>query len=69
MKIRMILVLLLLILTACQADRPPRGVKATLYRIVSGQSIEAVVNNSLIEVRLTGINTPDRQQTPWGGRG
>ena len=66
MKIRIILVLLVLMLSACQANRPPRGISATLHRIVSGQTIEAVVNNSLIKVRLTGINAPDWQQTPWG---
>jgi micrococcal nuclease len=66
MKISKILVLLLLIFTACQSHPPPRGVRATLHRIVSGQTIEAIVNNALVKVRLTGINAPDWQQTPWG---
>jgi micrococcal nuclease len=59
-------ILLLLFLTACQFNNQPKGIKAEVSRVFSGQSIEVIVDNSPLKVRLTGINAPDLKQNPWG---
>jgi micrococcal nuclease len=63
-----LIILLLLILTACQfnTNNYPKGIKAQVNKVFSGQSIEVIINDSLVKVRLMGINAPDLKQSPWG---
>lgn len=57
-----IIILLVLLLTACQVNNAPISndqtrITAKLNRVVSGQTIEVIVDNSLLKVRLKGIDT------------
>lgn len=61
-----LVVLLLLILTSCQFNHHQTGIKAQVNKVLSGQSIEVIINDSLVKVRLLGINAPDLKQSPWG---
>jgi micrococcal nuclease len=59
-------ILLLLFLTACQFNLEQTAIEAEVRRVVSGQTIEVIIDRSLFKVRLTGINAPDLKQNPWG---
>lgn len=63
-----LVIFLLLILTACQfnVNNNKTLIKAQVNRVVSGQTIEVMINDSLVKVRLKGINAPDLRQSPWG---
>jgi micrococcal nuclease len=64
------LLLLLVALTACQGNPPPKGSIAQVQQINSGHSIEVTLqgpeSNTLRRVRLLGIVAPDLGQLPWG---
>ena len=62
-----IVIALILCLTACQINQDQINdyqakKTAKLNRVVSGQSIEVIVDNSLLKVRLKGVNTLDTWQ-------
>jgi micrococcal nuclease len=69
MKISLlILCLSVFCLIGCQSPQPPLGVTVTVEKVVSGQTIEVLGQNTTQRerVRLLGINAPDLQQDPWG---
>lgn len=75
MKIRakiLFCLLCIFLLLGCQSSKTPQGISAQVQRVISGNTIEVVVNTNtvaLIErVRLLGIEAPDLQQSPWGMR-
>jgi len=71
MKYLLLLILgFLLVLIGCQAQPSRVTVSARVERVLSGQVIEVTLLNQNSsgrkQVRLQGIDAPDRQQTPWG---
>ncbi len=63
--------LCLLFLSSCrQPNSFLQGTHAQVQRVISGQTIEVIINQSqpaIIErVRLMGITAPDLRQQPWG---
>ncbi|MEO0407037.1 MAG: thermonuclease family protein [Cyanobacteria bacterium P01_A01_bin.135] len=55
----------LLLWTGC-AHGAPSGPSATVVRVVSGQTVEAVRGTQRLTIRLAGLTAPDFRQQPWG---
>lgn len=56
-------------LTACQALKPAiTALPGTVEAVISGQTltIRLVGKTQSVQVRLWGLDAPDRQQQPWG---
>ena len=67
MKISKSLVILLcLLLVGCAGHQLPGGETVVVKRVISGQTLEVIAENSLTKVRLIGIQAPDLRQRPWG---
>jgi len=58
----------LLLLQSCQSATMPKGLEVKVVRVVSGQTLEVtgIDEQSMLRVRLIGIDAPDLQQQPWG---
>lgn len=55
-----------MVLWGCQSS-PPMGKTVRVVRVVSGNTLEVVSDNSPAQtVRLMGISTPSEEQEPWG---
>lgn len=63
---KLIILIFFLLLTACQNTVDKNLIQGTVNKVISGQTIEVFINNSLVKVRLKGINSPSLKQTPWG---
>lgn len=70
---KIIILLCLLLLVACQPHKNEEESKQVLLKVVqvvSGQTLEVVGMASqptlISQVRLIGIDAPDMQQRPWG---
>lgn len=60
---------LFLLLTGCQNLKPPaQALSGTVERVISGQTLVVRPQGASrsIQVRLWGLDVPDRQQQPWG---
>jgi micrococcal nuclease len=75
MRLAIILVIILtianIILQSGRVPQPPNGESWLITKVVSGQSVEAVrqdSNHKPTRVRLIGISAPLKAQTPWGDR-
>ncbi len=72
MKTRLIInsliLVYLLLLLSCQSHHQPKGIKAQVQQVLSGQTLEVLIDDSNLrsKVRLIGIQAPDLQQKPWG---
>lgn len=67
MRYLIVFLLLILTLTACQSNNHDiNTIPVRVNRVFSGQTIEVMLNESLITVRLTGIDAPSFKQHPWG---
>jgi micrococcal nuclease len=71
MKIKLIFITFLccyLFLISCDVHQPDNGIPAKVQRVVSGQTIDVLINNSNLQerVRLIGIDSPDLKQQSWG---
>ena len=42
------------------------GIPATMKRVISGQTIEVIIDDRIYQLRLTGLNAPPLSQKPWG---
>ena len=64
-----ILLLAMVLLSSCQ-NRHGEKIEVTIQRVVSGQTLEVVIDSQtpevLEKVRLIGISAPDWRQKPWG---
>jgi len=58
------------VLVGCQSPPQMTTMTARVEKVLSGQTIEVTLLNQQPpvrqQVRLQGIDAPDRQQTPWG---
>lgn len=61
-----ILILFLLLNLGCQNHSPDQTIRATLKRVVSGQTLEVIIDDRPYKFRLTGLNAPSPSQKPWG---
>jgi micrococcal nuclease len=61
-----ILLLLLFLNLGCQDHPRENLIRAKIKRVVSGQTIEVLVENRPYKLRLTGVNVPSVAQKPWG---
>ncbi len=61
-----VMLLLCFLLTSCQLETPPQGVKVKVERVVSGQTVEISNTQGPERLRLLGINAPDWRQEPHG---
>jgi micrococcal nuclease len=68
-KLLTIFICLCLVVTGCQNQATIKGVEAKLRRVVSTQTIEVIISNKSYQMRLTGLDTPSRNQQPWGDDG
>ncbi|MGB0561640.1 MAG: thermonuclease family protein [Spirulinaceae cyanobacterium] len=53
-------------LAGCQAQTVRVGEPVTIQTVLSGQTVEVLLRNEPLTVRLAGIDAPDRRQAPWG---
>ncbi|NCO74688.1 MAG: thermonuclease family protein [Cyanobacteria bacterium] len=65
-KFLVILISLCLLIVGCQNNPKITRVEANIRRVISAQTIEVIINNQTYQFRLMGLNTPNRQQQPWG---
>jgi micrococcal nuclease len=67
---KIFIIVLISLLGGCSSIPNPEGIRAEVYRVVSGQSVEVKLvgesPDSLIQIRLIGITAPDLKQEPWG---
>lgn len=64
--LRPLILAYVIILWGCQSS-PPMGQTVRVVRIVSGNTLEVVTDNSAAKtVRLIGISAPSQEQEPWG---
>ncbi|OKH29189.1 nuclease [Chroogloeocystis siderophila 5.2 s.c.1] len=67
---KIVCVLLLLLISACQPKTTPQGKTVKVTRVVSGNTLEVIgleaQSNFNARVRLIGVDAPDLQQQPWG---
>ncbi|MGI0483318.1 thermonuclease family protein [Geminocystis sp. CENA526] len=61
MNFLVIILALFLILTGCQNQPSIKGIEASIKRVVSGQTIEIIIDNTSYQLRLTAIDIPDNQ--------
>jgi micrococcal nuclease len=67
MKIRLIAILLLLTLTACQSNSETSNrIAVKIERAVSGNTVEMVALGGMERLRLVGIDAPSMSNKPWG---
>jgi micrococcal nuclease len=53
------------ILGGCTVNHSDKGIAVKINKVISGQTIEIILNNQPVKVRLLGLDTPDRQQKTW----
>lgn len=66
MKYLIISFCLWLILSGCANRKIADGIPAQVTRVVSGQTIEVIIDNQPVKVRLSGLDAPNWQNKPWG---
>lgn len=54
-----------LILAGCTTNHLDKGIAVKINKVISGQTIEIILNNQPVKVRLLGLDTPDKQQKTW----
>ena len=63
----LVIILLLFFLNlGCQNHPTTPTIPATLKRVVSGQTLEVIIDERTYKLRLTGLNAPSLSQKPWG---
>ncbi|GAB4291173.1 MAG: hypothetical protein Fur0025_26280 [Oscillatoriaceae cyanobacterium] len=60
------MLLVCFLLTSCQLETPPQGVKVKVERVLSGQTVEISNTRGPERLRLLGIDAPDGRQEPHG---
>ena len=52
----------------CQSSLPANTntIPIEITRIVSGQTVEGIINDRQYVIRLSGVDTPSFKQKPWG---
>lgn len=66
MKCLIISCCLCLILSGCANQKIINGISAQVKRVVSGQTVEVIIDNQPIRVRLSGLDAPNLKYKPWG---
>jgi micrococcal nuclease len=57
---------LCLLLSGCAREKMIEGISAQVKRVVSGQTIEVLIDNQPTIVRLSGLDAPNLNYQPWG---
>ena len=61
-----IILLLLFLNLGCQNHPTEQKIPASIKRVVSGQTLEVIIDERTYKLRLTGLNAPSVSQKPWG---
>ena len=60
-----LLVCLCFTLCGCVVNKTPHAIPAQLRKVVSGQTIEVMIDNEIYRVRLSGLDTPSVKLEFW----
>lgn len=55
----LLMVCLILFLFGCNSDNKIKGINAQINRVVSGQTVEIIIDNKIYTLRLMGLEIPD----------
>jgi micrococcal nuclease len=65
--IRSCLIVLLIVLSVgCQNNSEEDFIRGRITKVISGQTIEVIIDDRQYQLRLTGLKTPYLSQKPWG---
>ncbi len=65
-KLLVIVILVFWLNVGCQSNQVVKGIDGKLKQVVSGQTIEVIIDIKTYKLRLAGLDTPSFSIKPWG---